>query len=142
MKATSVDTYNEIKENGLLSEKRMRVYDILYEYGHLTGTQVATIYKNKFPSKSTSETIRNRITELVKMECVDELGEIYCPISKRNVTLFGVNDNLPKKYELPPTLKQRRDEILLQISEYAKTLPKEHLDGLRSIYRKVEKIAK
>lgn len=142
MKATSIDTYNEIKQNGLLSEKRMRVYDIFYEFGNLTGTQVAMIYKNKFPSKSTSETIRNRITELVKMECVDELGEIYCPISKRNVTLFGLNDNLPKKYELPPTLKQRRDEILLKITEYAKTLSADQLEGLREIYRKVEKIAK
>ena len=96
---TSVDTFNKIKQNGLLPRKRSEVYSILYEFGPMTGGEVAKKHQELFNRRGVSESIRNRITELVKQGAVEELGERPCNITGNNSILFQTTDELPKKLE-------------------------------------------
>lgn len=144
VRKTSIETYNTIKSSGMLSEKRLRVYGIFFLHGNLTGAQVSEFYRTKFSSSKTSETIRNRITELVQMGVVDELGKTKCPSSKRDVTLFGLNNNLPKKLVLPKTINQKKTAILKSVTSFAKKFvsSEKMREELLIIYRNIEKINK
>ena len=45
----SMDAFNHIKKNGLLSDKRLKVYQIFMHYPDgLTGSEVSDIYKKHF----------------------------------------------------------------------------------------------
>lgn len=110
IRRTSLSTYKAIQATGVLSFKRMMVYDYLYRNGPLTGGQVQQAL-----GSGVSESIRNRITELVKMGVVYEVKETKCPITGRNVMLFDVTENMPKEYVAPKTknqiIKELREEI-------------------------------
>ena len=46
----SMDAFNYIKKNGLLSDKRLKVYQIFVQNPEgLTGSEVSAIYKNNYP---------------------------------------------------------------------------------------------
>jgi hypothetical protein len=96
---TSIDTYFEIRDSGLLSEKRFEVYQILYKYGPMSGAQVSEIYRRAKNYVGHSESIRNRITELVDMGCAYEVKTDACPVTGRQVLWFDVNGELPQKLE-------------------------------------------
>ena len=108
---TSIEAYNEIRNSGLLSEKRLEVYDVLYNKGPLTGGQVSRIVRGSRPS--VSETIRNRITELNRLGVVKEVGTISCPVTGRRSILWDVTRNLPyKNVEIKKTKKQIVNECI------------------------------
>jgi len=139
--ATSIKVYNQIKSEGLLSDKRMKVYEIFMEYGELTGSQVSEIYKSLHPTSQHSETIRNRITELRDMGVLEELGTTICHLSKREVVKFGLTDQLPNKLEKKVTRKEQVDEVLEYITMIGKQCPDlEVKQSLRQIYFKVRKL--
>lgn len=105
---TSIDCYNQIKAEGLLSKRRFQVYEILLENGSLTGTEVAILFKQKFASSSHSEGIRNRLTELFDRGVIYEKAIVVCKTTGRKVTLFDLTDNLPKSVKGKPSRKQER----------------------------------
>lgn len=120
VRQTSIDCYNQIKAQGLLSKKRMEVYEVLFRYGNQTGSQIALNHRELFGNASTiSETIRNRVTELLYLGVVEEVAVIQCPITKtkRNVIQWGLTDNLPKKYEKLPTTKEKIAELRSLVSK-------------------------
>ena len=98
IRTTSVETFNEIKSNGLLSLRRWQVYEVLYNLGPSTGAQIAKQVKAIYGSWGHSETIRNRLTELRDTGCISECGEVDCPISGNRVLQWQTNDNLPVKF--------------------------------------------
>lgn len=104
---TSAQTFAEIKASGLLSNRRMQVYQILYHHGAMTGAQVAQVFKSKYGPTGHSENIRNRLTELRDMGCVVETGVVTCPISGRNVLQWQTNDEMPQKPPRKKTKKQK-----------------------------------
>jgi len=108
---TSIKIYNEIKNNGLLSKRRFQVYEVLFDYGPLTGAQVARIVIKKYGSWGYSETIRNRLTELRDWGCVSELDTVVCPISGNSVNLWDVTLKLPKK---PPQKVSKLEKAVLE----------------------------
>ena len=142
IRQTSIQTYNEIISSGLLSDKRLKVYDILYTHPQgLTGSEVSTIFKGRYPTSNNSETIRNRITELVKMGVAYEVGVVQCPISKRNVLKFSLTDNLPVKLDKVVSKKKKVDNALNEIMSYALEEKDENkLKRLRVIYRLIHEL--
>tara|TARA_R110002126_G_scaffold187208_1_gene335772 strand:+ start:1405 stop:1851 length:447 start_codon:yes stop_codon:yes gene_type:complete len=144
VRATSIEVYKQITSEGLLSKKRLQVYSILYEDGGpLTGSQIARRFKTIHPSSEHSESIRNRITELVQQGVVTETGTGECPMTKRNVMLFQANDSLPKKIPKKDSLKKKKAQILkdiVWIGEKVKALDfsnAEELTALRNLHEKV-----
>jgi hypothetical protein len=141
---TSIETYTEIKNSGLLSEKRWRVYDIFYQLNRpLTGAEVSQIYKSNYPSSQHSETIRNRITELKEMGLLAEFEVVDCTFTGRKVISFITTNNLPEKLEKKETLNQKLNRILKQIEVLGKSMDNEQQKNeLREIYKSVYQLKK
>lgn len=117
VRSTSINTYHRIVDEGLLSQRRLQVYEILFHNGPLTGSQVARLVKSKYGSWSQSETIRNRLTELRDMKCVIELGEVKCPTNGNTVILWDVTDSLPVKLDLKKKPTRKQLEKRLEMAE-------------------------
>lgn len=125
IRKTSIETYKAIKESGALSNKKMMVYEYLYNNGPLTGGELQVA----LGGSGVSESIRNRITELVRAGVVYEVKETICPITGRKVMLFDVTNKMPEKYENPKTkseiineLRQDNEILSLEIKEMEESL--------------------
>lgn len=96
IRKTSIEAYNTIKENGLLGKRQWQVYEILFEYGPLTGGEVFKYMKLKYgldvPTNSNTTT---RLGELRAMGSAEEIGERECSVSGQLVNLWDVTDRLP-----------------------------------------------
>ncbi len=99
IRQTSRDAYNEIKTNGLLSERRWQVYSLLYEHGPLTGSEMALKFKAKYGILAPNQAnMLARVGELREMGVAREVSEHHiCPITGHRVILWDVTDKLPKK---------------------------------------------
>ena len=139
---TSIETYHAIKNSGLISEKRMKVFDIFYQHPQgLTGAEVSEIYRKENPTSQHSETIRNRITELVQMGVLVELGVVECQFSKRKVMKWCCIDNMPIPLEKKLTKKEQINEILDDITKFGLSLKSEEDKiVLRTIYHKIKNL--
>lgn len=139
---TSVETYHAIKDSGIISDKRMKVFDIFYENPQgLTGAEVSEIYRKKYPTSQHSETIRNRVTELCQMGVLVELGVVECQFSKRKVMKWCCIDKMPIPLEKKLTKKEQINEILEDITKFGLSLESEEEKiVLRTIYHKVKKL--
>ncbi len=100
---TSLEAYNFIKENGLLSKMRWICYDLLFKYGPATANQLMDFAKKENPSWShqTIETVGRRLSELVKVGVVYEKDKIFCPISGHRCIEWEVTRNKPIDFEKP-----------------------------------------
>lgn len=94
---TSIEALNKIKANGLLSERRLQVYEILFERGPLAGAQVSYLYQQRHGKTARSETVRNRLTELRDLGVVAEVGHVEDPNTKMRVIQWDVTSRLPQK---------------------------------------------
>jgi hypothetical protein len=139
---TSIETYNAIKKSGLISEKRMKVFDIFYQNPRgLTGAQVSEIYRRENPTSQHSETIRNRITELVQMGVLAELGVVECEFSKRSVMKWCCIDKMPIPLEKKVTRKEQIKQILDGVTALGKKLESEEdKTALRKIYWQIKSL--
>jgi hypothetical protein len=139
VQTTSIETYHAIKNSGLISEKRLKVFDIFYQNPNgLTGAEVSEIYRKENPTSQHSETIRNRITELVQMGVLDEVGVVECQYSKRNVMKWRCIDKMPIPLEKRLSKKQQIKLILDDVTALGLTLEREEDKiVLRSIYWKI-----
>jgi hypothetical protein len=137
---TSIETYHAIKDSGLISEKRMKVFDIFYRNPNgLTGAEVSEIYRQQNPTSQHSETIRNRITELVQMGVLAEVGVVECQFSKRSVMKWRCIDRMPIPLEKKVTRKEQLKEILKDVVRLGESLESEQDKiALRSIYWKIK----
>jgi predicted Zn-ribbon and HTH transcriptional regulator len=144
VQTTSIETYHAIKNSGLISEKRLKVFDIFYQNPQgLTGAEVSEIYRKENPTSQHSETIRNRITELVQMGVLVELGVVECQFSKRNVTKWCCIDKMPIPLEKKLTRKEQIKEILDDVTALGKSLKSEEEKiVLRTIYHKIKNLNK
>jgi len=142
VQTTSIETYHAIKNSGLISEKRLKVFDIFYQNPQgLTGAEVSEIYRKENPTSQHSETIRNRITELVQMGVLVELGVVECQFSKRNVTKWCCIDKMPIPLEKKLTRKEQIKEILDDVTAFGKSLnSEEDKIVLRTIYWKIKSL--
>ena len=48
IRQTSIDCYNKIKAEGLLSKRRLEVYEILFHHGQLTANEIVRISKKTY----------------------------------------------------------------------------------------------
>lgn len=93
IRQTSVDCYHEIRDNGLLSEKRWDVYDVLYHYGPATGMELLS----KMRRSIVDSQVRARLNELRNLDVAYEKQERICSITGMRVIEWDVTDRLPKK---------------------------------------------
>jgi len=118
---TSIDCYNQIKSEGLLSKRRLQVYEILLHNGCLTGTEISILFKQKYFSSNHSEGIRNRISELFDRGVVYEKQIVECKSTGRKVIQWDLTDKLPIKIKSSnKTKKHKIDDALNSLRELYK----------------------
>ena len=107
---TSIDCYNQIKEQGLLSNMRFKVYEAILKKAPCTSGEAFATMTTKENQISQS---RARFTELRELGVIYEKGEKKCSITGRNVIEWDLTDRLPVNVKNPnKTKKQRVDDAL------------------------------
>jgi len=98
---TSIEAYNQIKENNLLSKLRFEVYHALFHHGPLTQGELWSRY---FPDKQ-RHSICPRFKELLDRDVIECVGERPCGYTGVQSMVWDVNAKLPKKIRTtkPPT---------------------------------------
>lgn len=100
----SVKTYLKIKEEGLLSSARFRVYEALYQLKLATAKEIDQFLGTSGMWKRCSE-LRDRGVAM-------EVGERVCKVSGQTVTVWGLVDQLPQEL---PTYTYAIDIAVLQL---------------------------
>jgi hypothetical protein len=108
MRSTSIATYEQIVAEGLLPEKRLEVYECIFERGPCTATQVEVWLNDKSAHKRTSE--------LRDQGVLYEKGEVDCPITGRPAILWDVTDALPTAYSADG-VRESRKQLLARLEE-------------------------
>tara|TARA_R110000824_G_scaffold10830_1_gene47399 strand:- start:407 stop:829 length:423 start_codon:yes stop_codon:yes gene_type:complete len=115
---TSIDCYNKIKEQGLLSNMRFKVYEAILKKAPCTSGEAFAIMTTKENQISQS---RARFTELRNLGVIYEKGEKKCSITGRNVIEWDLTDKLPVDYKSHnKTKKQKVDDALNALRELYK----------------------
>ena len=115
---TSIDCYNKIKEQGLLSNMRFKVYEAILKKAPCTSGEAFATMTTKENQISQS---RARFTELRNLGVIYEKGEKQCTITGRNVIEWDLTDRLPVNIKnTNKTKKQRLDAALNSLRELYK----------------------
>lgn len=88
---TSVLAYEKIKAEGLLSQLRFEVYEILYKHGPLTAGEAWSMY---FPNRQRSS-VSARMSELEARGVVYQVEERPCSLTSHQAIAWDVNASLP-----------------------------------------------
>lgn len=108
MRHTSIETYHQIREEGLLSKIRFQVYDVLYQHGPLTQNEVA----RRIPG-AVQHSVSPRFAELESLGVVSASDERMCAVSGRNVLTWRVTG------KLPGTIKKKvRRVLFIEMNEF------------------------
>lgn len=119
IRQTSRDAYNEIRTNGLLSQRRWEVYDALYKWGPCTANELYAHMTLKTRSTDQSNTnVRARLNELRECAAASEVGTRACKITGCNVIVWGISGKLP--VALPK--RESKDAIIKRLEEENKAL--------------------
>lgn len=94
---TSIDCYNKIKENGLLSKRRFEVYEAIFKNAPCTTNEAM---KGHF---SGSHGIGSRTSELRDLGVIYEKGTRECKVTGIVVIEWDLTDNLPDNTLLKKT---------------------------------------
>ena len=71
MRHTSIEAFNKIKEEGLLSRRKMEVYEILFRHGPLTAHEIVSIARDKYPQANQTG-FNARLSELKEVGYINE----------------------------------------------------------------------
>lgn len=113
---TSVEAYNTIRQNGLLSQRRWQVYDFVYQNGPCAARDATKSLMNQGLN---SGSISTRFSELKEMGLLIEVGEKVDDETKMRVILWDVTDKLPTKLSKKKlTVKQLLKQALILLEEH------------------------
>ena len=115
---TSIDCYNKIKSEGLLSKRRLEVYEALYTSAPCTSSEAIRNAKTTFGVFGVS----SRFTELRDLGVIYEKDVRACNITGRNVIEWDLTDKLPFNTKVPSKTKSQKKRAAL--------------DSLRLLYKK------
>jgi len=115
---TSIDCYNQIKAKGLLTKRRLEVYEAIYHSAPCTSSEAML---NRLNSSNVLSQSRARFTELRELGVIYEKGTKKCSVTGVNVIEWDLTDNLPINKKVITNTK--KDRI------------KNALDALRQLYK-------
>lgn len=139
LRQTSIDCYNQIKSEGLLSDLRLLTYHAILHTAPCTAGELQKyIEKNEIKVKHAWKLL----SQLRDLGVIYERSERVCFVTGRKVIEWDLTDKLPLKQKAPVvTKKQRIQEILNEISDFGKNLSNEEdKKVLRDIYIKIKSL--
>lgn len=112
---TSLEAFEYIKSNGLLTKREFQVYEILFEHGPLTAHEIVSIARKKYNLPDANQTGWNSRTGIMeKAGVIENVGEKAHPTSGRLNILWDVTDKKPLPREKKNPLDVLRVKILKQ----------------------------
>lgn len=120
MRRTSIDAYNQIKANGLLTHRSWQVYSMLYHQGPLTQNECWKKICRDYPEESISkQSINPRFAELQRKGVVAHVvkGKRVCSISGIVCMTWDATDGLPQQGDKEPSLKEKYAAALRYIMD-------------------------
>ena len=136
---TSIETYQTIVNNGLLSKRRLEVYQLLYNMGPMTANEVIRWYRNKYPEANQTG-FNARFSELEEIGVIAVIGSKKDEISGNKCMIWSTTNAIPKKLSKSSTKKEKKKDILQRITLLGIKLPSSYKQDLRDIYHKVEEL--
>jgi hypothetical protein len=115
---TSIDCFNKIKENGLLSKRRLEVYEAIFKNAPCTTNEALR------DINSGSHGVGSRTSELRDLGVIYEKRQRKCSITGMNVIEWDLTDKLPSKLQ---TKKYKTGAVINNIDEI--------VDNLRKLYK-------
>jgi hypothetical protein len=109
-RSTSIETYQTIKANGLLSKRRWQVYDYVYNHGPATAVSVCRALES-----GGTGSITPRFVELKRFGVLKEVGEETDTLTGMTGILWDVTDKLPEKLKPEPTKNELINALCDQI---------------------------
>ena len=97
VRETSIEVFHRIKEDGLLSQRRLEVYSQLFQLGPCTANEL--FKKTKGTSQVSQANIQPRLNELVALGVAREVGTRECQITGNRVLVYDVTAHLPIKFD-------------------------------------------
>jgi hypothetical protein len=128
MRQTSLQAYNQIKANGLLSELRFMVYDCIYHSGPITQGECVDILMRDIERGNNSGTFGSRFAELKNLGVIVETGKRPCKITGRTCLEWDVTDKLPVKFE-----RITKDQMIKALKEEIASL-RERLNKIQAFH--------
>jgi hypothetical protein len=117
MRQTSLDAYHEITENGLLSKRRLP----------LTANETfQKMYSGNTGPHNAASNSAARFSELRATGAIYEMGEKICSVTGKNVILWAITGDLPKKLPRKTSTSQKiakASRLLAEMMQYIDTLP-------------------
>ena len=114
---TSIDCYNKIKLEGLLSKRRLEVYEALLSTAPCTSSEAIRNAKTTFGVFGVS----SRFTELRDLGVIYEKDVRPCKVTGRNVIEWDLTDRLPINFKNKnKTKKQKVNDALNSLRELYK----------------------
>lgn len=123
IRQTSIDAYNEIEANGLLSKRRMEVYAVLFKSGPLTANEVFKIFsKNGDAATCAASNSAARFSELRDCGVICEVQVRKCSVTGMKVIEWDVTPNLPREVKKKKNLtkNQKKKNILDKLVAHGK----------------------
>ena len=115
IRQTSIDCYNEIKQEGLLSTMRFKVYEAILKNSPCTSAEVLSTMLSKNSAITSS---RARFTELRELGVIYEVQNRKCNITGRTSIEWDLTDKLPINIKKSiKTKKHRVDDALNSLRE-------------------------
>lgn len=114
VRRTSISTYHQIKNEGLLSRLRLIVYQDVFEHGPCTMMDT-NLRLNKGTYSNGSFT--SRFSELRRLGVIVEVGTTKCKHTGRTAIIWDVTESLPKKLEKKETNKQKIKRLEMELFE-------------------------
>ena len=93
---TSLEAWRAINQNGLLSKRRLEVYNVVFDFGPLTSAEAFRILNQNKPMGAITSS-RARFTELRDAGVFYEVRERFCNATGRLAIEWDVTENLPIK---------------------------------------------
>lgn len=136
---TSIEVFKQIRDNGLLSKRRMEVYEIVFNHGPMTSNETFD-YSELNGIDGYRHNANARMTELRELGVVYEAGTKQCSKSGNTVILWDVTDKLPVKPERKITKDEKLKSLVGEIVELGKTIDPQWKPQLRTIYSMAKSI--
>ena len=137
IRQTSIDCYNEIKNSGLLSKRRLETFEAIMKIAPCTATEVqySINYNNG------GRDCMKRISELRDRGVIYEVRTRECSITRRNVIEWDLTDRLPVNIKNPnKTKKQRLEDALTSLRELYKNKNNSTVEDWKEIANLIKSI--
>ena len=115
IRETSLKTFNEIRNNGMLTESRLRIYRAIVYNPKVTSSEVF-----HFLGLKTNQS--GRFTELHELGLIKIHETRLCKVTNRKVISWISTNELPKKKPKKQTKKERTAEAIEKIHSFMSSI--------------------